>query len=100
MERSAIRTFKPLDYIYASAIMHEMGHNFGIRFGNPLGCDNRATIYPWRISFWLFRNYKSTMNYRYTYSILDYSDGTHGKRDFDDWDEISLSYFEIPCSIS
>jgi len=96
MEKSSIRDSNTLAYTCGSAIMHEMGHNFGIRFGNPLGCDNRGCIYPWRLGFWLFWNYKSCMNYRYTYKIFDYSDGSHGKRDFDDWSEIDLTYFEIP----
>ena len=94
--RDAKRPTKELDYIYASIIMHEMGHNFGIKFGNPLGCDNRGTIYPWRLSYWLFGNYKSIMNYRYTYEIFDYSDGSHGWLDFNDWGEIDLTYFEYP----
>ena len=96
MERSAVRDSNTLAYTFGSAIMHEMGHNFGIRRGNPSGCDNRGCIYPWRLPFWLYRNYQSLMNYRYTYKIFDYSDGSHGKRDFDDWNVIDLSYFEIP----
>jgi hypothetical protein len=63
---------KPLDYLYGSAIMHEMGHNFGIRFGEPFGCDNWIGKYPWQICFWLIINYKSIMNYQYTYRIFDY----------------------------
>jgi hypothetical protein len=35
------------------------------------------------------------MNYRYTIHILDYSDGSHGKRDYDDWGNIDLTWFEI-----
>jgi len=85
---------KSEESIFAHLFMHEMGHNFGIRFGNPLGCDLRSTSNPFRPSFWLFRNYKSVMNYRYTYFILDYSDGSHGKRDFDDWENIDLTWFE------
>ena len=96
MERSSIRDSNTLAYTFGSAIMHEMGHNFGIRSGNPPGCDNRGCIYPWRISFWLYWNYKSCMNYRYTYKIFDYSDGSHGARDFNDWNAIDLTYFEIP----
>ena len=96
MERSSIRDSNTLAYTFGSAIMHEMGHNFGIRNGNPPGCDNRGCIYPWRLSFWLYWNYKSLMNYRYTYKIFDYSDGSHGNRDFNDWAEINLTYFEIP----
>ena len=82
------------EYLYASNIMHEMGHNFGFRFGRPFGVDFPKSGLPWRLGFWLFRNYKSIMNYRYTYNIFDYSDGSHGKRDHDDWEKIDLSYFE------
>jgi hypothetical protein len=95
-------TFRPdisLDYFHASVIMHEIGHHFGIRFGNPYGCDNHFGKYPWQISYWIFGNYKSVMNYRYTYQILDYSDGSHGKRDFNDWEYMNLSYFEINNSV-
>lgn len=96
MKRVSIFAFKPLEYVYASVIVHEMGHNFGIRWGEPFGCDNQFGKYPWQIGYWLFRNYKSIMNYRYTYKILDYSDGSHGHRDYDDWANIDLTYFEKP----
>lgn len=98
MEDSSVRDSNTLAYTFGSAIMHEMGHNFGIRGGNPPGCDNRGCIYPWRKDFWLYQNYKSCMNYRYTYKIFDYSDGSHGVRDFDDWSAIDLTYFEIPVN--
>jgi hypothetical protein len=84
------------EYLYAANIMHEMGHNFGFRWGHPFGVDSRGSANPFKIKFWIFRNYKSIMNYRYTYFILDYSDGTHGRRDHDDWKNVDLSYFEIP----
>lgn len=93
--------FRPgltLDYFHASVIMHEIGHHFGIKFGNPYGCDNHFGKYPWQLSYWIFGNYKSIMNYRYTYQILDYSNGSHGKRDFDDWGYMNLSYFELNTS--
>ena len=99
MEESSIRDRNTLAYTYGSAIMHELGHHFSIRFGNPLGCDNRGCVYPWRLGFWLFWNYKSCMNYRYTYKIFDYSDGSHGVRDYDDWGAIDLTYFEIPGEV-
>jgi hypothetical protein len=35
------------------------------------------------------------MNYHYTYKILDYSDGSNGGRDFDDWSNLDFNYFEI-----
>jgi len=84
------------DFVTASLIVHEMGHTFGIRFGEPFGCDNRLTNSPFKIGWYIWRNYKSIMNYRYTYSHLDYSDGSHGKRDYDDWEHIDLTYFEKP----
>jgi hypothetical protein len=74
--------------------MHETGHNFGIRFGEPFGCDCWIGKYPWQICFWFIRNYKSIMNYQYTYNIFDYSDGSHGRGDYDDWANIDLTYFE------
>jgi len=89
---------KELDYCYGSAIMHEMGHNFGMRWGNPFGCDAQRGKRPWQLGFWRYGNYKSIMNYRYTYKIFDYSDGSHGFRDHNDWEAVDLSYFEIPAS--
>lgn len=96
VEKKSKLPFKTTDYIVASLIVHEMGHNFGIRFGEPFGCDNRMTRSPFRLGWYIWRNYKSIMSYRYTYSILDYSDGSHGKRDYDDWGNIDLTYFEKP----
>ena len=96
MERLSDKTLESLSYIYASSIMHETGHNLGIRWGHPFGCDARFSYKPWQIGFWVYFNYKSIMNYIYTYSILDFSDGSHGRRDFDDWANIDLTHFEIP----
>ena len=86
---------KNLDYLFASAIVHEMGHNFGIKSGNPKGCDVQLSKYPWQIGWWIYWNYKSIMNYHYTYEILDYSDGSHGNRDYNDWGNIDFGYFEF-----
>jgi hypothetical protein len=96
MEKNARWNLKPLSYYYASATMHEMGHTMSLRNGHPPGCDNHFGGAPWQLGYWIYRNYKSIMNYRYTYHIFDYSDGSHGKRDFDDWSNLNLSYFEIP----
>ncbi len=75
----------------ASVFMHELGHNLGIYHGNTPGCDNENTIYPWQKDYWKYENYKSCMNYRYVYRLVDYSDGSHGENDFDDWDRIDLT---------
>jgi len=93
-----LKTFlylKSRDYIIASSIMHEMGHSFGLRWGDPFGVDCVGGMKPWTLKFWIIRPYKSIMNYQYTYKILDYSNGDNGRRDNDDWEQIDLSFFEI-----
>ncbi|MDG6217991.1 MAG: hypothetical protein QCI00_00930 [Candidatus Thermoplasmatota archaeon] len=85
-----------LAYYYASVTMHELGHNFGFRWGNPFGVDAQLGKYPWQPMYYVYRNYKSIMNYRYTYKIFDYSDGTNGFLDHDDWSALDLTYFLVP----
>ena len=74
--------------------MHETGHTLGLFVDDFGGNDNRGTVKPWYKEFWLYRNYKSCMNYRYTWEILDYSDGNNGNGDFDDWGNIDFSFFK------
>jgi len=87
---------KPRDFVCASYIMHETGHTLGIDIFNPFGCDNRRTVNPWRLCFWIFSNYKSVMNYRYVHQILDYSDGSNGLFDHDDWGTLNFNWFQLP----
>ena len=82
------------EIIYASAIMHETGHVLGIFNGNTPGCDNSSGSYPWMRNWWVWRNYRSVMNYGWMYTFVDYSDGSRGQNDFDDWDRIDLTYFQ------
>jgi hypothetical protein len=96
MEKNTRLSSKSLEYFYAAATMHEMGHTMGIRNGHPPGCDVQLSKYPWQPGWWIYRTYKSIMNYHYTYRIFDYSDGSHGVRDFDDWSNLNFSHFEIP----
>lgn len=96
MEINALWKGNSLEYFYAAATMHEMGHTMGLRNGHPPGCDVFSTKLPWQLGWWIYRTYKSIMNYEYTYRIFDYSDGSHGFRDFDDWTNLNLSHFEIP----
>jgi hypothetical protein len=81
--------------IYATAIMHETGHVLGIFHDNTPGCDNYTGKHPWQKDWWIWRNYKSVMNYGWMYQFVDYSDGSHGKNDFDDWSNIDLTLFQI-----
>ena len=91
---------KNMDYLYAANFVHEMGHNFGLRWGDPFGVDCHRGRYPWQFNFWFFGRYKSVMNYRYVFNILDYSDGSHGFNDHDDWENLDFSFFEIPNKLS
>jgi len=69
--------------------MHETGHTLGIY--NP-GVDNHQGYLPWQIDYWRYGPYKSSMNYRYIYNgVIDYSDGSRGKNDFDDWSAMDLT---------
>ncbi len=80
--------------VYAGAIMHETGHTLGIFHSNTPGCDDQIGKKPWHLHFWKWHNYKSVMNYAYVYRMVDYSDGSRGRNDFDDWDRIDLTLFQ------
>jgi hypothetical protein len=75
--------------VYAGAIMHETGHTLDIR---APGCDAPNSVWPWQTNYWRYGSYKSVMNYRYIYNGLnDYSDGSRGKNDYDDWGTVDLT---------
>lgn len=77
---------------YASCFMHETGHTLGIFASNNPGCDNWESV---RLIGWLkWRSYKSCMSYNYVFMLVDYSDGSHGKNDFDDWSNLDLTFFQ------
>ena len=85
-----------LDFMFATSFVHEMGHNFGLRWGDPFGVDLNRGRFPWQLLYWLTGRYKSIMNYRYVFTILDYSDGSHGFGDYNDWANLDFSHFEYP----
>ncbi|RLF47898.1 MAG: hypothetical protein DRN29_01235 [Thermoplasmata archaeon] len=70
---------------HGGAYMHELGHQLGLP---------HLRVFPWQLLYWLSWNYKSCMNYRYTFKIVDYSDGSHGFMDRNEWDNLDLSRFE------
>ncbi len=79
---------------YASLSMHELGHTLGLFEYTFPGIDNESCNAPWMRGYWIYRNYKSCLNYRYAFQLVDYSDGRHGRNDFDDWDNIDLTFFK------
>ena len=82
----------------ALQMLHELGHSFdfhGAYFG---GVDNSIVKagnppdYPWF-------DYVSCMNYDYFWlRYFDYSDGTNGNNDTDDWGLIDLTFFLRPSN--
>jgi len=80
------------DIVFGSAYMHECGHTLGF---NPIGGHDTASYYPWQLSWWKWRPYISVMNYGYMYKMVDYSDGSRGKNDFNDWERLDLTYFQL-----
>ena len=94
MEKKAKYPQLKRDIVYASAYMHECGHTLGIFHGNTPGCDDQEGKYPWQLNWWKWHPYKSVMNYGYMYWILDYSDGSRGRNDFDDWNRLDFTFFQ------
>ena len=84
-------TQKKRDVVYASAYMHECGHTLGF---SPIGGHDLDSYYPWQKGWWKWRPYRSCMNYGYMYKTVDYSDGSQGKNDFDDWRRIDITWFQ------
>jgi len=46
-----------------------MGHNFGLKNGNPPGVDVQLSKWPWQKGWWIYKDYESIMNYHSTYKI-------------------------------
>jgi parallel beta-helix repeat protein len=85
---------KERGWLITCGSMHETGHTLGLIADDFGGNDNHASSYLRYREFWYYRNYKSVMNYRYSYSILDFSDGDNGKVDFDDWTNMEFDFFK------
>ena len=81
-------------WLSLAAAMHEVGHTCGLIATKFKGIDNKATIKPYYKEFWIYLSYKSILNYLYTYSFMDYSDGSHGRGDFNDWGNLDFSFFK------
>ncbi len=84
----------PRGKLIATGSMHELGHTLGLIVDDYPAIDNHATVKPLNKEFWKYRNYKSCMSYRYTYFILDYSDGNNGREDFNDWGNLEFDFFK------
>ena len=74
--------------------IHELGHTLGLTVDDHQGNDNTPATWLFTKQWWRYRQYKSCMNYYYTYRILGFSDGSHGPYDFDDWSHMDYSFFK------
>jgi parallel beta-helix repeat protein len=81
-------------WLIVAGSMHELGHTFSLIAKRYIGIDDGASTKFIYKEFWECLGYRSVMNYLYTYSFLDYSDGSHGPRDFNDWGSINFSFFK------
>ena len=85
-------------HVLATVFMHELGHTLGLFHDVYPAIDNESSIIPFAIPLLkgqiTYRNYRSCMNYQFAWQVLDYSDGSHGRGDFDDWDHVNLSFFQ------
>lgn len=77
-----------LDDAIAGTMIHELGHNL---------CLNKTLVYEQQPSLCAYsgvdslsggENYLSSMNYAYQVFMVDYSDGSHGSHDHDDWSAV------------
>ncbi len=85
---------QPRQKLITHGSMHELGHTMGLVVDDFGGNDNHGATKPLHREFWKYRNYKSIMHYRYTYSILDFSDGDNGKVDYNDWAGMEFDFFK------
>jgi hypothetical protein len=81
-------------WLATSASMHEVGHTFGLIATEFAGIDNHLSVMPFYKEFWIFLSYKSILNYLYTYALMDFSDGSRGPGDYDDWGNLDFSFFK------
>lgn len=83
----------------AVSVMHELGHSCGFTGAYHGGVDKSVTYIedPKDREDYKWWDYQSVMSYDYfRQRLLDYSDGTHGENDKDDWGNIDLTFFQRP----
>jgi nitrous oxidase accessory protein NosD len=85
-------------HVLATVFMHELGHTLGLFHDVFPGIDNESHLIPFLTPFikgqLTYYRYLSCMSYQYAWQILDYSDGSRGKGDFNDWKNIDLTFFQ------
>jgi hypothetical protein len=80
--------------IILKASIHHLGHTLGLLADLYDGIDNLGALNPLTKQWFMYRNYKSCMNYLYKFRTFSYSDGTHGPGDFNDYQNLNFSFFK------
>lgn len=88
----------------SGTMMHELGHNLCLTEPHPIN----GVWYPTQPSSCIFNgvhadshhsnpwpNYESVMNYDNQYSMVDFSDGSHGQGDHNDWSTLRPQDFTL-----
>ena len=93
--------------MFAAVLLHELGHSLSIGPNTIEGSDNisfNTKFLPSKekkqfLEEW--GNYKSVMNYFYICdkNIVDFSDGSHGYNDQNDWEKFYLPHFQIETNV-
>jgi parallel beta-helix repeat protein len=74
--------------------IHELGHTLGLTVDDYGGNDNMGVTKLFSRQWFKYHNYKSCMNYYWTYTVLFFSDGSHGRGDFNDWIAFDYTFFK------
>jgi hypothetical protein len=80
--------------IIVGGILHQLGSSLGLLVEKHQGNDNLQASIVGSIDWFIYRSYKSSMNYLYKYRILSFSDGNNGYGDFNDWENLNFSFFK------
>ncbi|PNX47254.1 MAG: hypothetical protein BV459_04815 [Thermoplasmata archaeon M11B2D] len=82
------------EWVTLTSAMHELGHTLGLLVTTFNGIDNHMAMNPIYKEFWIYSRYKSMLNYLYTFAMMDFSDGSRGFGDYNDWGNLDFSFFK------
>ena len=80
--------------LITGGIIHELGHSMGLLIDDHGGIDNLGSVKFFTKEGFMYKNYFSCLNYRYVYLLLGFSDGSHGRGDFDDYSNLDYNFFK------
>jgi nitrous oxidase accessory protein NosD len=80
--------------IIVGGILHQLGSCMELLAETHQGNDNWLASSIGSIEWLKYHQYKSSMNYLYKYRVLSFSDGSHGRWDFNDWSHLNFSFFK------